>query len=262
VKTPVLHERIRRDVERRILSGSWPPGHRIPYEHELMRRYGCSRMTVSKALATLAEAGLLVRRRRAGSFVARPRIESAVLAIPDLQVEIERRGAPYAYELLSRSVGRLANGDPLASFFARAGRGRAGSVLALECRHFASEQVFALERRVISLAAVPAAVDVDFSAVAPGHWLLGHVAWTEAEHRICSLAAEASTARRLRIEPGSACLSLERRTWRGTEGITHVQQIFPANGYDLVARFRPAAHGGAAVSSPPPPRARTAARRA
>ena len=48
---------------RRILSGEWPPGHRIPFEHELTARYGCSRMTVSKALGELVEAGLIERRR-------------------------------------------------------------------------------------------------------------------------------------------------------------------------------------------------------
>ena len=38
---PPLHERIRMDVEKLILSGRWPPGSRIPVEHELERRYGC-----------------------------------------------------------------------------------------------------------------------------------------------------------------------------------------------------------------------------
>ena len=50
-----LHRRIRSDIAERILSGEWPPGFRIPFEHELMADYDCSRMTVSKALAPLAE---------------------------------------------------------------------------------------------------------------------------------------------------------------------------------------------------------------
>ena len=49
-----LHQRIRDDIEARIMSGDWPPGHRIPFEHELMAEYGCSRMTVNKVLSTLA----------------------------------------------------------------------------------------------------------------------------------------------------------------------------------------------------------------
>ena len=94
---PTLYKQIRLDIERQILTGEWPPGHRIPFEHELMVRYGCSRMTVNKALSELAQADLIERRRRAGTFVRRPKFLSAVLQITDIRAEItkgliERRG--------------------------------------------------------------------------------------------------------------------------------------------------------------------------
>ena len=54
-----LHQRIRTDIEAKILSGDLGPGDRIPFEHELTAQYGCSRMTVSKAISALAEAGLI-----------------------------------------------------------------------------------------------------------------------------------------------------------------------------------------------------------
>ena len=60
--------------------------------------------------------------------------------------------------------------------------------------------------------------------------------WTEAENRIfAQLAGEEAAA--LEVDPGVACLGLERRTWRAGETITHVRQIFPAQGFNLVARF-------------------------
>ena len=68
---PSLHERILGEIEERILSGEWAPGVRIPFEHELAAHYHCSRMTVNKALSELAKAGLIERRRKAGSFVMR-----------------------------------------------------------------------------------------------------------------------------------------------------------------------------------------------
>ena len=69
---PTLYKQIRFDIERRILTGEWPPGHRIPFEHQLMTRYGCSRMTVSKALSELVQADLIERRGvRAGSTDSR-----------------------------------------------------------------------------------------------------------------------------------------------------------------------------------------------
>jgi len=49
-----LHLQIRRAIARPILAGSWPPGRRVPSEHALMARFGVSRMTVNRALASLA----------------------------------------------------------------------------------------------------------------------------------------------------------------------------------------------------------------
>jgi GntR family histidine utilization transcriptional repressor len=66
------------------------------------------------------------------------------------------------------------------------------------------------------------------------------VPWTEAEHRISALGAATDVARRLEVDERTACLALERRTWRGRQRITHVRQIFPGTVYDLIARFEPA----------------------
>lgn len=226
-----LHQRIRLDIEAQILSGALAPGERIPFEHELMVAYACSRMTVSKAISALADAGLVQRRRRAGSFVARPRVQSAVLDIPDIQADVAARGGEYGYRLLSRRI-RPASADR--------GPGLAGDLLELACLHFADGRPFAFEERLISLAAVPEARDADFAAEAPGAWLLGHAPWTEAEHRITAVGAGDEVARALGVTPGAACLSLQRRTWRGDDHITYVRQTFPGDAYDLVASFGPA----------------------
>src|SRR5580698_10844988 len=95
-----LYQRIRSDLEAKITSGAWPPGHRVPFEHELMETYSCSRMTVNKVISALASAGLVARKRRAGTFVSRPRAQSAILQIPDLKAEVEKRGERYGYRLL------------------------------------------------------------------------------------------------------------------------------------------------------------------
>lgn len=228
-----LHRRIRADVQGRILSGEWPPGHRVPAEHELMATYGCSRMTVSKALGGLAEAGLIVRRRRAGSFVAHPKIHSAVLDIPDIAAEVTARGQAYGYELMSRAL-RPARETEAGALGLEPGT----EVLALRCLHRAGGRPFALEERLINVAAAPQAREADFAGTPPGTWLLHHVPWTEAEHRI-SAAAAGPAGRALGVPAATACLVLERRTWRAQDRITDVRLTFPGEAYDLVARFTP-----------------------
>lgn len=99
-----LHERIRNDVERHIMSGEWPPGYRIPYEHEMTRQYACSRMTVNKALGELVQRGLIERRRRLGTFVRQPHAQSAVLEIHDIEREVQALGLVYGYRLDRRRL--------------------------------------------------------------------------------------------------------------------------------------------------------------
>lgn len=199
-----------------------------------MRQYDCARMTVNKAIASLVDAGLIVRRRRVGSFVAQPRIQSAVLDIPDIQAEITARGAAYGLMLIARKRRKPARKSDEEKLLAGD-----GELLDLRCVHLADDRPFALEDRLISLASVPDAVDVDFSSVPPGTWLLGHVPWTEAEHRITAINADDDVAASLALKKGAACLSLERRTWRGADHITFVRQIFPGDAYHLIASFTP-----------------------
>ena len=51
--------------------------------------------------------------------------------------------------------------------------------------------------------------------------------------------ADAETAALLAVPSATACLLLERKTWRGDQHVTHVRQIFPGESYDLIARFTP-----------------------
>ncbi|MBZ9679778.1 histidine utilization repressor [Mesorhizobium sp. B2-7-3] len=233
-ETVSLHQRILSDIREKILSGTWAPGHRIPFEHELTAEYKCSRMTVNKALSQLAKAGLIERRRRSGSFVRQPQSQAAVLELHDIRIEVEALGLPYRYERLER-LRRRSNVEDRALL----GLSAAGSVLAVEGLHFAGERPFALEQRLINLSAVAEAGDEEFLEIAAGPWLIGRVPWSEAEHRIRAVAADETIADVLDIDPGAPCLVVERRTWSAEHPVTHVRFIYPAESHTLVARFTP-----------------------
>ncbi len=225
-----LHQQIVTDLEGKILSGAWPPGYRIPFEHELTTQYRCARMTVNKALSALAAAGLITRRRRAGSFVAQPPTQSAMLHIPDLATEIREKGAAYGYRLIKRRIVGIEE----------APHGLVGTMwLILDAMHFANNRPFAAEARWINLDAVPDATNADFAQTPPGSWLLAQVPWTRAAHEIRALNANAALAKTLAVTKGAACLMVERRTWRMGDAITYVRQIFPGDSYRLTADFSP-----------------------
>lgn len=64
------YEQIARELSARITSGKVAVGEALPTEAALCERYAVSRYTAREALRLLREAGLITRRRRAGSTVA------------------------------------------------------------------------------------------------------------------------------------------------------------------------------------------------
>lgn len=230
-KSPTLYQRIRNDLEHKILSGEWKPGYRIPFEHELMDYYGCSRMTVNKAISSLVEQGFILRRRRAGSFVARPRHRSIHVELPDIRTEIMARGQHHHFQLLVRRRRVPPRGrDSLYHWSCQA-------VLELQCLHYARQQPFTFEQWFINLDALPEAEGIDFSEVAPSNWLGEHVAWGQGNHKIYSVNASAEQAKQLSISEDSACLVLEREIRREDDSVAFVKQIFPGQSMQLEASF-------------------------
>jgi len=70
-----------------IRQGRWLPGERVPSEAELVERFGVSRITVSRAMRDLKQAGLVERRPGSGSFVTDRKSPDALsfgLLIPNL----------------------------------------------------------------------------------------------------------------------------------------------------------------------------------
>lgn len=65
------------DFRRRIVSGRWPPGAKIPSVRELATDAGVNPNTVQRALSELDRAGLTITERTAGRFVT---TDAAVVA--------------------------------------------------------------------------------------------------------------------------------------------------------------------------------------
>lgn len=190
-------------------------------------------MTMGRAIGALVEAGLLVRRRRAGTFVATPRVEQTVLEIHDIAAEVKASGQHYTFERRLRRVRRAIAADAV-----RLEIEAGAPVLCIQGVHRANGAAIAVEERLINLEVVPQARSQDFVGVAPGSWLLVEVPWTEAEHQISAVNADEEAAGLLSVAPASACLQMERRTWRGESSVTWVKLTFPGDQHRLVGRFR------------------------
>lgn len=228
-----LHDTIRDDLEHRILSGIWPPGHKVPSELDLSEDYGCSRMTVNKVMTQLAAAGLILRRRRVGSVVLPQKSQNAVLEIHNVKEEVLARGGWYHHDVVALEVQPEAHGTLVLDLETQ------GAALRIETMHYSDETPFCFEDRLIFLDAVPQAETETFETTPPGAWLLSHVPWSAAEHEIAAASAEGALADRLGIPPSAPCLTVSRRTWKNGLPVTSVRFSYPGTMHSLRARFTP-----------------------
>ena len=68
-----LYVQLMSEIEKDINSGIYKPGDRIMTESELAKTYGVSLITVRKAMGSLMEKGLVVRKQGKGTFVTKPK---------------------------------------------------------------------------------------------------------------------------------------------------------------------------------------------
>ncbi len=218
---------VQEEVVRRIHGKVWNQGDLIPNEADLAQEFGCARATVNRALQNLADAGLLDRRRKAGTRVALFPVRKATLEISLLRKEITDKGHAYGYAQVSRK-----HAAPPATIASRMGLEPGTRILHLVCVHTADARPYVIEERWINTGAVPAAGTADFSQLSPNEWLLQNVPYTNGEIAFSAISADASVASLLQCEAGDGLFMIDRTTRRGDQAITSVRLVF-APGYQM-----------------------------
>ncbi|GAB1363225.1 GntR family transcriptional regulator [Rhodobacter sp.] len=209
-------EDLREAIGGRIRAREWLPGALIPAEAQLATDYGVARATVNRALQSLAEDGLIERRKRAGTRVAELPARRARLEIPVIRKEVEAAGAVYGFRILGDAMAalppdlaqrmRLPEGQPLRR---------------LTTLHLADGRPHALEDRWLNMAALPQGAD--FAGLSVNEWLVGHVPFQGGDLAFLADAAGPDEAAALGVATGTALLVTERMTFGPTGVITHVR---------------------------------------
>lgn len=96
-----LHYQVYLDLRAALEAGEWRPGDRLPPERELAARYGCSLITVRRALTDLSRERRLERTRGRGTFVTRPPIELELDGTTTFTEEMQLRGVDPETRLVS-----------------------------------------------------------------------------------------------------------------------------------------------------------------
>lgn len=94
------HERVSSWLREQIDSGIYAVDDLLPSEHDLCHRFDVSRITARRALQTLQEEGLIVRRHGVGSFVADLKAQSGLIPVDGLREDRADGGFAMSSEVL------------------------------------------------------------------------------------------------------------------------------------------------------------------
>ena len=207
--TPLYHQMfsLLRD---RILSGEIPRGMRIPTEFELADSFGVSRITAKRALDELAAEGLVERRRGKGTHVihrSRPKPMHSPLTglIESLEVLAEHT------RIKMLSFRRAVPPEPIRALFDTGPRDPLAQAVRLRLRgdtpfgyyvswtRNSNDEAFSEER----LATTPRLTLFKEMGVT----------FKQVEQVLSAVNADAVAALHLKVEPGTALLALERRSY-------------------------------------------------
>src|SRR5207342_3716158 len=87
-----LHHQVYLDLKAALDAGEWRAGDRLPTERDLAARYGCSLITIRRALSELVREARLERTRGRGTFVLAPRMDVDFAGALSFTEEMQTRG--------------------------------------------------------------------------------------------------------------------------------------------------------------------------
>jgi GntR family transcriptional regulator len=87
-----LHHQVYLDLKAALDGREWVPGDRMPTERDLAARYGCSLITIRRALSELVRESRLERTRGRGTFVLPPRFDVDFAGTLSFTEEMQTRG--------------------------------------------------------------------------------------------------------------------------------------------------------------------------
>lgn len=223
-------EAVRAEVLRRIRARDWPPGGLIPGEEALAQEFGVARATVNRALRDLADAGVIERKKRAGTRVAELPVRRARLEIPVIRLDVLGRGLTYSFERLADRLGPA----PV-PVTARLGLPEGVEMRYLETLHLADGRPYVHEVRWLNPAVLPDPPP-DFAKVSANEWLVTHVSLVSGDIAFTAEPAGPREAEVLGVAPGTALLVAERTT-QGTAGAVTWVRLAHAPGHRVQLVF-------------------------
>ena len=227
-----IYQQIKKTIQRRIESGDWVAGQKLPSENDLVAALDVSRMTINRALRELTQQGLIKRVHGLGSFVAEAPRHASLIELQDIALEIAQDGKRHSSQVFDLEA-VSASPDVAAQMELPAG----SQVYYLRAVHHQDGQPIQLESRYVNPAAMPGFIDQDFTGMTATAYLLQQFKPDEMEHRVRAVIPDQAVRELLALPIEEPCLQLTRRTWSNGQVVTYVTLTYPGDRYELGARY-------------------------
>ncbi len=208
---------IKEQVMEKLNARHWLPGEKLPNEEIMAREYGVARTTLNRALREIAKEGYLIRRRKAGTFVAIHPVRRAVVKIPIIRHEVEASGKAYRYKLLEQNIK-----NPPAKIGTQ-------SCLYVRALHYADDTPHALEERWVNQHIVPDILDADLNKISANEWLVLNTPFSSGRVGFSAANATDEQAKLLGLQPDEAVFIVNRDTWQDGAFVTNAQIIYTSS---------------------------------
>lgn len=240
-------------LRERIASGEIGPGSRLPSEPALALEHGVSRVTVRRALDSLAADGLVDRRVGSGTFVREPETPRPIIAdFSNMLTHLVEMGRRTGVRLLAFSYGAPPDGVAQALLLRPGERTqRSVRVRLIDGQPFSYLTTHVPERIGLTyseadLAAVPLLTLLERSGTEIGR----------ASQTIGATLAGPDVAEALALEIGSPLLSLNRVVFGPDgRGVEHLQALYRPDRYSFQMELHRAGDAGERRWSPMPAKA-------
>lgn len=229
--TSPLYRRLTSGIRKAIEQGVLDAEDALPPERDLAQKLGISRVTVRKAVGALVEEGLLVQRQGAGTFVA-PRVEQPLSKLTGFTEDMQARGLAPSVEWLDRSLGSATPDEAIALNLSPG-----APVARLYRIRLADDKPMCLEQATLPASALPDPAGVNMSL----YEILERYDMrpTRALQRLRAQLFEYEQARLLHVQPGTACLYIERRSFLPNgQPVEFVRSYYRGDSYDFVAELQ------------------------
>ena len=226
-----LYRRLQRGIRLAIDTGAIGQDDALPGERDLAQLLGVSRITVRRAVQELADEGLLSQKQGAGTFVT-PRVEQPLSQLTSYTEDMTARGLLPSVQWINRSVATASPDEALALNLSPGSK-----VSRLYRLRLADNKPMCLEHATLPVKYLPdpEAVDQSLYEVLDKNGCRP----VRALQRLRAELFDEEHARLLGVQPGSACLYIERRSFLGDgSSVELVRSHYRGDSYDFVAELQ------------------------